>query len=66
MKRDVLVRRAIVLACAVALGGLSDAASAQQTTMKIATVVSGDNPRNIAANQLARQLAASPASPSTA
>ncbi|HYR35540.1 MAG TPA: TRAP transporter substrate-binding protein [Burkholderiales bacterium] len=58
MKRDVLVRRAIVLACAVALGGLSDAASAQQTTMKIATVVSGDNPRNIAANELARQLAA--------
>src|SRR5712692_1777315 len=58
MRRDVLVRRSVVVACAVALGGLSDAASAQQTVMKIATVVAGENPRNVAANELAKQLAA--------
>ncbi len=58
MRHDILVRRSVVVACAVALGGLSDAASAQQTVMKIATVVAGDNPRNVAANELAKQLAA--------
>src|SRR5712692_7785342 len=58
MKHDVLVRRAVVLAGAVALGGLSDAASAQQLTLKIATVNAGDNPRNVAAAELAKQLSA--------
>jgi len=58
MRHDILVRRSVVVACAVALGGLSHAASAQQTVMKIATVVAGDNPRNVAANELAKQLAA--------
>jgi tripartite ATP-independent transporter DctP family solute receptor len=51
--------RASALACAVALlcGGWG-AANAQQIVMKIATVNAGDNPRNLAANEFARVLAA--------
>lgn len=52
-------KRAIALACAAAFGaGASGTVSAQQIVMKIATVNAGDNPRNIAANELGRQLGA--------
>ncbi len=52
-------KRALALACAAALGaGASGTASAQQIVMKIATVNAGDNPRNVAANELAKQLPA--------
>jgi TRAP-type transport system periplasmic protein len=47
--------RALALACAATFGA-SGTASAQQIVMKIATVNAGDNPRNVAANELAKQL----------
>jgi len=57
MTRHVFVRRATALACAAALGALGAQAGAQ-TVIKIATVNAGDNPRNIAAAELAKELGA--------
>ncbi len=48
-------RRILVGACAAAF---AVTASAQQVTLKIATVNAGDNPRNVAAHELAKQLGA--------
>ena len=50
-----LKRTVTALAVACAFAG---AAQAQQMVMKIATVNAGDNPRNVAANEMARQLCA--------
>ncbi|HEY3077920.1 MAG TPA: TRAP transporter substrate-binding protein [Burkholderiales bacterium] len=41
-----------------ALAAYAASAAAQQTTLKIATVNAGDNPRNVAAAELAKQLGA--------
>ena len=57
MTRHVFVRRAPALACAAALGALGAQAGAQ-TVIKIATVNAGDNPRNLAAAELAKELGA--------
>jgi tripartite ATP-independent transporter DctP family solute receptor len=57
MRRHVIIRKAATVACAAALGALSVQAGAQQV-MKIATVNAGENPRNVAAAELGRQLGA--------
>jgi len=49
-------RRAIALACAAVFAAGTSGVAPAQTVMKIATVNAGDNPRNVAANELGRQL----------
>ena len=49
-------RQAIALACAAVFTAETGGVASAQTVMKIATVNAGDNPRNVAANELGRQL----------
>src|SRR3989449_5514944 len=49
-------RQAIALACAAVFTAETTGVASAQTVMKIATVNAGDNPRNVAANELGRQL----------
>jgi len=51
-------RQAIALACAAVFTAETGGVASAQTVMKIATVNAGDNPRNVAANELGRQLGA--------
>src|SRR5437867_9647726 len=51
-------RQAIALACAAVFTAETSWVASAQTVMKIATVNAGDNPRNVAANELGRQLGA--------
>jgi len=46
----------LALACAAVFAAGTSGVAPAQTVMKIATVNAGDNPRNIAANELGRQL----------
>jgi TRAP-type transport system periplasmic protein len=46
----------LALACAAAFSAGTSGVASAQTVMKIATVNAGDNPRNVAANELGRQL----------
>lgn len=51
-------KRALALACAAALGAGAAVGASAQTVVKVATVNAGDNPRNVAANEFARQVSA--------
>ena len=46
----------LALACAAVFAAGTRGVASAQTVMKIATVNAGDNPRNVAANELGRQL----------
>ena len=50
------MRRHLVVAVAAAFAASAGGVHAQQMVMKVATVNAGDNPRNVAANEMGKQL----------